>query len=58
LFKKFSKLSARPTDGESSSGLGLSLVKRYAELLNGRVWYEGEVGVGSTFGVEFPMAQS
>ncbi|WP_456462635.1 ATP-binding protein [Reichenbachiella sp.] len=58
LFKKFSKLSARPTDGESSSGLGLSLVKRYAELLNGRVWYEGEVGVGSTFGVEFPMVQS
>lgn len=55
LFKKFSKLSARPTDGESSSGLGLSLVKRYAELLNGRVWYEGEFGVGSTFGVEFPM---
>lgn len=54
LFKKFSKLSARPTDGESSSGLGLSLVKRYAELLHGRVWYEGEFGVGSTFGVEFP----
>ncbi|MEP2023181.1 MAG: HAMP domain-containing sensor histidine kinase [Reichenbachiella sp.] len=55
LFKKFTKLSARPTDGESSSGLGLSLVKRYAELLQGRVWYEGEFGVGSTFGVEFPV---
>lgn len=58
LFKKFSKLSARPTDGESSSGLGLSLVKRYAELLNGRVWYEGEFGVGSTFGVEFLVVDS
>lgn len=58
LFKKFSKLSARPTDGESSSGLGLSLVKRYAELLNGRVWYEGEFGVGSTFGVEFPIVSN
>ncbi|WP_420580647.1 sensor histidine kinase [Reichenbachiella sp.] len=57
LFKKFSKLSARPTDGESSSGLGLSLAKRYAELLNGRVWYEGELGIGSTFGVEFPAVQ-
>ncbi|UXX78870.1 HAMP domain-containing histidine kinase [Reichenbachiella carrageenanivorans] len=55
LFKKFTKLSARPTDGESSSGLGLSLVKRYAELLNGRVWYEGDVGKGSIFGVEFPV---
>lgn len=58
LFKKFSKLSARPTDGESSFGLGLSLVKRYTDLLNGRVWYEGDLGKGSTFGVEFPLAQA
>lgn len=55
LFKKFSKLSARPTDGESSSGLGLSLAKKYADLLNGRVWYEGKYGEGATFGVEFPL---
>lgn len=56
LFKKFSKLSARPTEGEDSSGLGLSLVKRYAEMLNGRVWYEGQPRVGSTFAVEFPAS--
>ena len=54
LFKKFSKLSSRPTEGEDSSGLGLSLVKRYSEMLNGRVWYEGTQGKGAVFGVEFP----
>jgi signal transduction histidine kinase len=54
LFKKFSKLSTRPTAGESSAGLGLSLVKRYAELTKGKVWYERNAGAGSTFVVEIP----
>ncbi|WP_255397178.1 sensor histidine kinase KdpD [Reichenbachiella sp. 5M10] len=51
LFLKFSKLSARPTGGESSAGLGLSLVKRYVELLHGEVWYESTPGGGATFAV-------
>jgi signal transduction histidine kinase len=55
LFKKFSKLAARPTAGESSAGLGLSLVKRYAELTGAKVWYERNTGVGSTFVVEIPI---
>lgn len=55
LFKKFSKLSTRPTAGESSTGLGLSLVKRYTELLNGKVWYEANERAGATFVVELPM---
>uniref|UniRef100_UPI00404A656E sensor histidine kinase n=1 Tax=Fulvivirga sp. TaxID=1931237 RepID=UPI00404A656E len=52
LFKKFSRLSARPTAGESSTGLGLSLVKRYVELVDGKVWYERDASVGATFVVE------
>ncbi|SFF02668.1 hybrid sensor histidine kinase/response regulator [Thermoflexibacter ruber] len=54
LFKKFQKLSARPTNGESSSGLGLSIVKSLTEQLQGRVWAEGEPKKGATFIVEFP----
>ena len=54
LFMKFSKLSTRPTDGESSIGLGLSLVKRYVELIGGKVWYEDNVPKGSVFVVEIP----
>ena len=53
LFKKFQKLHARPTDGESSTGLGLSIVKKYVEAMNGRVWCESEFGKGARFIVEF-----
>ncbi len=53
LFRKFQKLSAKPTGGEHSTGLGLSIVKRYVELMNGRVWCETQAGKGATFIVEF-----
>jgi signal transduction histidine kinase len=53
LFQKFQKLHARPTDGESSTGLGLSIVKKYVEAMNGKVWCESEFGKGAKFIVEF-----
>jgi PAS domain S-box-containing protein len=56
LFGKFAKLSARPTGGESSTGLGLSIVKKTVEAMNGRVWCESELGKGATFIVELPVA--
>jgi len=40
LFGKFQQLSAKPTGGESSTGLGLSIVKKFTETMNGRVWCE------------------
>lgn len=54
LFQKFQRLSAQPTDGEKSTGLGLSIVKKYTELMGGNVWCESEFGKGATFYVEFP----
>ena len=53
LFQKFQKLQARPTGGESSTGLGLSIVKKYVEAMEGKVWCESEFGKGSRFIVEF-----
>jgi len=53
LFLKFQQLEARPTSGENSTGLGLSIVKKYAEAMEGRVWCETVPGEGSTFIVEF-----
>lgn len=55
LFGKFARLSARPTGGEHSTGLGLSIVKKMVEAMNGRVWCEAEVGKGATFIVELPL---
>jgi signal transduction histidine kinase len=37
LFSKFSKLSSRPTGGESSTGLGLFIVKKLTDAMNGKI---------------------
>ena len=55
LFGKFARLSAKPTAGEPATGLGLSIVKKMVEAMNGRVWCESEPGQGATFVVEFPV---
>ena len=51
LFSKYSKLSTKPTAGEASTGLGLSIVKRIVEELNGKIFCESEAGKGSLFTV-------
>jgi signal transduction histidine kinase len=51
LFTKYSKISSRPTDGEASTGLGLSIVKRIVEEINGKITCESETGKGSLFTV-------
>jgi signal transduction histidine kinase len=54
MFGKFTRLSARPTGGESSNGLGLSIVKRLAEAMNGTVHCESKFGEGATFTLRLP----
>jgi signal transduction histidine kinase len=36
-------------------GLGLSIIKKYIESANGRIWFESEVGNGSLFYFELPV---
>ncbi len=55
LFQPFSRLSAKPTGNEVSTGLGLHLVKRAVDQLQGRIWCDSEVGLGATFVVEIPL---
>lgn len=53
LFKKYGKLSNEPTAGEPSTGLGLSIVKKYVDAMNGNISLESNIGEGSTFIVSF-----
>jgi signal transduction histidine kinase len=55
LFQKFKKLSARPTGGETSTGLGLSIVKTIVELHHGRVGCESGPGRGARFWLKLPL---
>lgn len=54
LFGKYTRLTARPTGGESSTGLGLSIVKRLVEAMHGTIECESELGAGATFTVRLP----
>ena len=55
LFGRYQRLSAKPTGGEGSTGLGLSIVKRIAELHGGRAEaFSDGPGRGAVFAMRFP----
>ena len=61
LFRKFARMGARPTGGETSHGLGLAVAKRLAEAMGARVGCEApaalnadNAGTGATFWIELP----
>jgi signal transduction histidine kinase len=43
------------TTKSSGMGLGLSIVRKYVETANGRIWFESEADRGTTFYVELPL---
>ncbi len=53
LFQKFARLSAQPTGGEHSTGLGLSIAKRLVESMHGVIWCESSSEEGARFVVAF-----
>lgn len=54
LFKKYTRLDAKPTGGESSTGLGLSIVKKLVDAMNGCVWCKEGVEQGACFVLQLP----
>jgi PAS domain S-box-containing protein len=55
IFEKFYQADASTTRKYGGSGLGLSISKLLAELMHGRLWFESELGKGSTFHCRIPF---
>jgi len=59
IFEEFYQLNNEHAGKSPGTGLGLSLVKRFVEMHDGRVWVESEgEGSGSTFGFTLPLRTS
>jgi two-component system sensor histidine kinase VicK len=57
LFDKFSKAGRRGIKGETSVGLGMSIIKTIVEWHNGKIWFESEVNKGTTFYIQIPACE-
>ncbi len=57
LFEKFYRGSQREARAQHGTGLGLAIVYSIAEQHGGKVWVESELGKGSTFYLQVPLAQ-
>ena len=54
MFRRYGRLSARPTGGEPSTGLGLSIVHKLVFAMNGELLVESTPGNGATFIIRLP----
>jgi two-component system sensor histidine kinase/response regulator len=58
MFRRYGRLSARPTGGETSTGLGLSIVRKLVLAMNGELTCESTPGQGATFTIRLPKARN
>jgi two-component system sensor histidine kinase/response regulator len=56
MFHRYARLSARPTGGEPSTGLGLSIAKKLVQAMNGELTCQSSLGQGATFILRFPIS--
>jgi two-component system, sensor histidine kinase and response regulator len=56
MFRRYGRLSARPTGGEPSTGLGLSIVKKLVLAMQGELACDSTPGNGATFAFRLPRA--
>jgi two-component system sensor histidine kinase/response regulator len=58
MFRRYGRLTARPTGDEPSTGLGLSIVKRLLDAMGGSIVLAEGPGPGAEFVVSLPVAQA
>jgi len=58
MFRRYTRLSARPTGGEPSTGLGLSIVRKLVLAMEGELRCESTPGQGTTFTIRLPAAET
>ncbi len=57
MFRRYARLTARPTAGEPSTGLGLSIVKKLVEAMHGHLRLDSAQGQGATFFIRLPKGR-
>lgn len=55
MFEKFSRLDKAVSNEIEGTGLGLVITKKYVDLMDGKIWFESEYEVGTTFYVDIPQ---
>lgn len=55
IFQPFANFHQPDTEHHLGAGLGTSIVKKIIEMLEGQVWVESTVGVGTCFSFEIPL---
>ena len=55
IFERFIQADMADVQARQGAGLGLAISKSYVELLGGKIWVEGEMGLGSTFYFSLPF---
>jgi CheY-like chemotaxis protein len=54
IFEEFTQVDSSTTRNYGGTGLGLALVKKFAQMMGGKAWAESTPGEGSTFILEMP----